>query len=314
MSTKVLIVDVHAEMYRDRLQAEFPELQFALFRGAAEVTGDLSDVDAMIMFGIELRDHMLVGAPRLTWIQSLATGVDHFLRCPALKPDVLITSGRGIHGPPMREQVVYMMMAVSRDATRQVEDHQHRIWARRLWSTLHGKTAVIVGTGVVGAAIGELLQAFGMHVIGVSRTPRQESGFDEIMPMDRLHDAAARADYLINVLPAAPYNFTLFDAAAFAAMKPTAHYISAGRGQTVDEAALIAALRERRIAGAALDVFQTEPLPPDSPFWNLPNVFITPHVGGYIVEYEDFIMPLIIDNMRLFLAGRQSEMRNIVAR
>ena len=202
--TKVLVVDVHAEMYGDRLHAEFPALQFAVFHGAAEVTGDLADVDVMMMFGIEMRDHMLSGAPHLKWIQSLATGVDHFLRCPALKPDVLITSGRGIHGPPMREQVVYMMMAVSRDATRQVEDYQHRIWARRLWSTLHGKTAVIVGTGVVGAAIGELLKAFGMHVIGVSRTPRREKGFDEIMPMDRLLDAAARADYLINVLPAAP--------------------------------------------------------------------------------------------------------------
>jgi D-2-hydroxyacid dehydrogenase (NADP+) len=312
--TKILIVDVHAETYRDALVAEFPRLQFALFHGAAEVTGDLSDIDAMIMFGIELRDHMLTGAPRLQWIQSLATGVDHFLRSPALKPDVLITSGRGIHGPPMREQVVYMMMAVSRDAARQVADHQHRIWKRRLWSTLHGKTAAIVGTGVVGAAIGELLQAFGMHVIGVSRTPRAERGFGEIMPMERLHDAAKRADYLINVLPAAPYNHNLFDAAVFAAMKPSAYYISAGRGQTVEEAALIAALRERRIAGAALDVFQTEPLPPDSPFWNLPNVFVTPHVGGYIVEYEEFIMPLIIDNMRLFLAGRQSEMKNTVAR
>ena len=92
-------------------------------------------------------------------------------------------------------------------------------------------------------------------------------------------------------------------------MKPSAYYISAGRGQTVDEAALLAALRERRIAGAALEVFQTEPLPPDSPFWDLPNVFITPHVGGYVIEYEDFIMPLIVDNMRLFLAGRQSEMQ-----
>jgi phosphoglycerate dehydrogenase-like enzyme len=214
----------------------------------------------------------------------------------------------------MREQVVYMMMAVSRDAKRQVEDHQHRIWARRLWNTLHGKTAVIVGTGVVGAAIGELLQAFGMNVVGVSRTPRAEKGFGEVMAMDRLHEAAAKADYLINVLPAAPYNFTLFDAAVFAAMKPSAYYISAGRGQTVDEAALIAALRERRIAGAALDVFENEPLPPDSPFWDLPNVFVTPHVGGYIVEYEEFIMPLIVENMRLFFAGRRSEMKNIVAR
>jgi len=314
MPTKVLIVDIHAEMYRDRLQAEFPALQFKLFHNAAEVTGDLSDIDVMIMFGIEIRDHMLQQALRLRWIQSLATGVDHFLRCPSLRPDVLITSGRGIHGVPMREQVVYMMMAISRDATRQVEDYQHRIWARRLWRTLHGKTAVIVGTGIVGAAIGELLQGLGMHVVGVSRTPRQAAGFDEMLPADRLLAAAAEADYLINVLPAAPYNFALFDAAVFAAMKATAYYISAGRGQTVDEPALIAALRETRIAGAALEVFQTEPLPPDSPFWSLPNVFITPHVGGYVVEYEEFIMPLVIDNMRAFLAGRLAEMQNIVGR
>jgi D-2-hydroxyacid dehydrogenase (NADP+) len=257
---------------------------------------------------------MLSGAPRLKWIQSLATGVDHFLRCPSLRQDVLITSGRGIHGPPMREQVVYLMMAVSRDAVRQVGDQKAHFWERRLWSLLHGKTAVIVGVGVVGAAIGELLKAFGMRVVGVTRTPRQVAAFDETMPTDRLADAARGADYLINVLPASADNIAIFDGEIFAAMKPSAYYISAGRGQTVDEAALLAALRERRIAGAGLEVFQTEPLPPDSPFWDLPNVFITPHVGGYIIEYEDLILPMIVDNMRLFLAGRRSEMHNIVTR
>ncbi|HEV3395693.1 MAG TPA: NAD(P)-dependent oxidoreductase, partial [Xanthobacteraceae bacterium] len=145
-------------------------------------------------------------------------------------------------------------------------------------------------------------------------TPRQEAGFDEMIATDRLLDAVRRADYLINMLPASDDNIGLFGAAVFDAMKPTAYYISAGRGQTVDEAALLAALRERRIAGAALEVFQTEPLPASSPFWNLPNVFITPHIGGYVIEYEDFIMPLIVDNMRLFLAGRPAGMRNIVER
>jgi D-2-hydroxyacid dehydrogenase (NADP+) len=312
--TKVLIVDVHAEMYRDRLLAEFPALQFALFHAAAEVTGDLSDIDVMMMFGLEIRDFMLSSAPRLKWIQSLATGVDHFLHCPSLKPEVLITSGRGIHGPAMREQVVYLMMAVSRDATRQTEDKQHRVWQRRLWSLLHGKTAVIVGVGIVGIAIAELLKAFGMRTVGVTRTPRKLTAFDGMLPADQLHEAAATADYLINVLPASADNAALFDRTVFAAMKPTAYYISAGRGQTVDEAALIQALRERWIAGAGLDVFETEPLPPESPLWQLPKVFITPHVGGYIVEYEDFVMPIVIDNMRAFLAGRQSEMQNIVAR
>ncbi len=312
--TKVLIVDVHAEMYRDALHAEFPALQFALFHKAAEVGGDLSDIDVMVMFGIELRDFMLSGAPKLKWIQSLATGVDHFLRSPSLKPDVLITSGRGIHGPPMREQVIYMMMGVSRDVVRLAGDQKAHFWERRLWSTLHGKTAVIAGTGIVGAAIGEALKALGMRVIGVSRSPRKEAGFDEMIATGNLAEAAARADYLINMLPASPENLDIFDAKIFAAMKPTAYYISAGRGQTVDEDALLAALRERKIAGAALEVFKTEPLPKDSPFWDLPNVFITPHIGGYVVEYEDFVMPLVVDNMRLFLASKTGEMQNIIAR
>jgi phosphoglycerate dehydrogenase-like enzyme len=314
MAAKVLIVDIHAELYRDRLQAEFSDLQFMLFHTAAEVSGALSDIDVMIMFGIEIRDQMLRDAPRLKWIQSLATGVDHFLRCPSLQRDVLITSGRGIHGVPMREHVLYLMLAISHDAKRQVEDHQQHVWQRRLWSTLYGKTAVIAGTGIVGAAIGEMLQSLGMHVIGVSRTPRAARGFSEILSIDELREAASRADYLINVLPAEPENSALFDAALFDAMKPSAYYISVGRGQTVDEAALIETLRQGRIAGAGLEVFQTEPLPPESPFWTLPNVFITPHVGGYVLEYEDFIMPLIVDNMRLFLAGRLNEMANIVSR
>ena len=314
MVTTVLIVDIHAELYRDRLQREFSGLQFLLFHKAAEVSGDLSAIDVMIMFGIEIRDQMLRDAPRLKWIQSLATGLDHFLRCPSLRPDVLITSGRGIHGVPMREHVLYLMLAITHDAKRQVEDHQQHVWERRLWSTLYGKTAVIAGTGVVGGAIGEMLQTLGMRVIGVSRMPRFARGFDEIVPSERLREATSKADYLINVVPAAPENSALFGAALFDAMKPSAYYISAGRGQTVDETALITALRERRIAGAAFDVFAAEPLPPESPFWTLPNVFITPHVGGYVVEYEDFIMPLIVDNMRLFLAGRLDEMANIVTR
>jgi phosphoglycerate dehydrogenase-like enzyme len=135
-----------------------------------------------------------------------------------------------------------------------------------------------------------------------------------MLPMAQLPAAAARADFLINVLPATAENALVFDHKIFDAMKPSAYYINAGRGQTTDEAALIEALQGRRIAGAGLDVFQTEPLPPGSPLWELPNVFITPHLGGYTSDYEDLIMPLIADNLRLYLAGRQSEMQNIVKR
>jgi D-2-hydroxyacid dehydrogenase (NADP+) len=312
MSPKILILDPHAETYRDRLHVEFPALQFAVAHKAAELPSDLSDIDVLISFGIELKDDFYQRATRLKWMQCLATGVDHVMRCPSLKPETLLTSGRGIHGAPMRETIVFLMMGVAREARRLAEAQKAHLWDRRLWSLFRGKTAVIVGVGVIGIATAKLLKAFEMHVIGLTRTPRITEGFDEIMPTDRIEAAAARADYLINILPATKDNLLLFDAAVFAAMKPSAYYISAGRGQTVDEAALVEALRTRRIAGAGLDVFQTEPLPADSPFWDLPNAFILPHLGGYTSEYEDLIMPLIIANMRLFLAGRLSEMQNIV--
>jgi phosphoglycerate dehydrogenase-like enzyme len=314
MTSKVLILNPHAEIYRDRLRAEFPTLQLVLAHDAAELPADISDIDVLISFAIELKDEFYRQATRLKWVQCLATGVDHVVRCPSLKPETLLTSGRGIHGAPMRETIVFLMMGVAREARRLAEAQKAHLWERRLWSLFCGKTAVIVGVGVIGVATAKLLKAFEMHVIGLTRTPRATEGFDEIMPTANLKEAAARADFLINILPATEDNISLFDGAVFAAMKPTAYYISAGRGQTVDEPALVEALRARRIAGAALDVFQTEPLPPESPFWDLPNAFILPHLGGYTSEYEELIMPLIVENMRLFLAGRQSEMQNIVAR
>ena len=314
MNTKILVVDGHAEIYRQRLQAEFPALQFLLARSPAALPADAADANVLISFAMGLKDEFFRDAENLKWIQCLATGVDHLFRYPSLRPEVLLTSGRGIHGAPMRETVVYLMMGVSRGVARLVDDQKAHVWDRRLYSLFNGKTAVIAGVGVVGIAIGQLLRAFGMHVVGVTRTPRPVEGFDEIIPTARLQEAAGRADFLINVLPATADNALLFGAAVFAAMKPTAYYISAGRGQTVDETALIAALRDGKIAGAGLDVFQTEPLPADSPFWDLPNVFITPHLGGYTSEYEDLIMPLIVGNMRAFLAGRQGEMQNVVKR
>lgn len=312
MTTKVLILDGHAEIYRDRLGAAFPGLQFVLAHGLSELPADLSNIDILIGFGIELNDDFYACAKALKWIQCLATGVDHVLRWPSLRADTLLTSGRGIHGAPMRETVIYLMLGVSRGVARLVEDQKAHIWDRRFYNLLMGKTAVVVGVGVVGTAIAQLLKAFGMHVVGLSRTPRAVEGFDEMLPTDRLREAASRADFLVNVLPANANNALLFNRAVFAVMKQGAYFINAGRGQTTDEAALIEALRENRIAGAGLDVFQTEPLPPDSPFWDLPNVFMTPHLGGYTIEYEDLIMPLIVENMRLFLAGQLVEMRNIV--
>jgi phosphoglycerate dehydrogenase-like enzyme len=134
-----------------------------------------------------------------------------------------------------------------------------------------------------------------------------------MIPTGQLARAAAEADYLINVLPGSEENRGIFSRAVLTAMRPDAFFINVGRGETVDEAALVESLRSRRIAGAGLDVFQNAPLTPDSPFWDLPNVVISPQIGGYFVGYEDQVIPLLMENMRLFLAGRVGEMQNVVA-
>src|SRR5439155_12331665 len=138
--------------------------------------------------------------------------------------------------------------------------------------------------------------------VGVSRTPRDAEGFDVVVSQAELTQAAAKTDYLINVLPGDAANRNLIGRDVFASMNPRAYFINVGRGETVDEAALIEVLSHRKIAGAGLDVFATEPLPADNPLWDFPNVFITPHIGGLFHEYQQMAMPLIIGNMRAFLS------------
>jgi D-2-hydroxyacid dehydrogenase (NADP+) len=313
VTTNVLILETFADRYADALAGQFVDLSIYRSRTVDEISISLETVDVLVAFGIAIDNAFLQSMPRLRWIQSLATGVDHFLRCPALRTETILTSARGIHGPAMRETVAYLMLTMSHDTPRLVRQQTQHRWDRgKPWPLLARKTAVLVGTGISGSAVGELLQAFGLRVIGVSRTPRAEKGFDDMVHADKLAETVREADYLVNIMPGGPQNTDIISRAVFDAMKPSAFFINIGRGETVDEAALVEVLREGRIAGAGLDVFRTEPLPADSPLWDLPNVFVTPHIGGFFDQYEDYVMPLLTENMALFLASRASQMRNIV--
>ena len=310
--TKVLVLETYAETYADHLRRSFPEIEVQTARSRAEAPDDLAQIEVMIAFGIALDDEFMGRLRSLKWIQSLATGVDHFLRSPHLRPEMLLTSARGIHGPAMRETVVFLMMAVSRNASRLVRNQAAHRWERFPWTLLARKKAVIVGVGHSATAVALLLKAFGMHVVGVSRSPRQVEGFDDVVGIGRLAAAASEADYLINILPSDPENHDRIDGDVFAAMKNTAFFINVGRGETVDESALVDALRSGRIAGAGLDVFRREPLPTDSPLWDMPNVVASPHVAGFFTEYEDYVLPIVTENMGHFLEGRPERMRNLI--
>jgi phosphoglycerate dehydrogenase-like enzyme len=311
--TSVLIVETYADVYAAELRKQFPSLHV---RTAASIKDEAvrpADADVLVAFGIAVDEDFLRKATRLTWIQSLATGVDHFLRSPSLRKDTILTSARGMHGPAMGESVVHFMLTLSRRTPQLVRDQAVHKWdRRRRWPLLCGKTAVIVGVGHSSTAVAQLLKAFGLRVIGVSRTVRQVEGFDAIVPTADLASITAEADYLINILPSTAQNAGLIDRTVLQAMKRTAYFINVGRGDTVDEEALIDCLRTGSIAGAGLDVYRTHPLPQDSPLWDLPNAFLSPHLAGFFCEYEDYVMPILMENMRLFLAGRSDEMRNRV--
>ena len=288
------------------------ELQVA--QSAADAHVEYDKVEILIAFGMGVTDALFTRMPKLKWVQSLATGVDHFLRSQTLARDVILTSGRGIHGPAMREAVLHLMLSINHDSNGLVLDKAVRRWDRREWPLLSGKTAVVIGTGVAGSAIASLLQALDMKVIGVSRTPRNVAGFDVVMPQAELPLVAAGADYVINVLPGSAENRKIIGAGVFARMKPSAYFINVGRGETVDEEALIETLKSGKIAGAGLDVFASEPLSAENPLWNLPNVIISPNIGGLFEEYQQMAMPLIIGNMSAYLSGDIGQMTNVIDR
>jgi phosphoglycerate dehydrogenase-like enzyme len=179
---------------------------------------------------------------------------------------------------------------------------------------LAGKTVVIVGIGAIAGELAKRCQAFGMRVVGVSDSRTAAPHVDAILPRARLTQAAALADFLVILVPHSEATHHLIGKDVLESMKPDGVLINIARGDVVDEAALIEALRAGRIGGAGLDVFHTEPLPQDSPLWDLPNVFITSHIGGMSEDYGEQVLPLLIENLTAYFAGTPQAMRYIVRR
>jgi phosphoglycerate dehydrogenase-like enzyme len=249
-------------------------------------------------------------ALRLRWIQSISAGVEEFAKPVLAERGVVLTSAAGVYDPGLAESVLGFLLALS---ARIVEDARLApgSWPAGGTRLVRGTSALVVGAGSIGTETGRLLRAAGVRVRGIARTPRApDDVFERIGGPGDLHAELAEADHVVNVLPWTPGTERMFDAAAFAAMKPTASFVNIGRGATVDEPALIDALRSGRIGGAALDVFDVEPLPADSPLWSMPNVLISPHRAGDHEDWPRDVVALFVDNLRRYLAG--DPLRNVV--
>ena len=258
-------------------------------------------------------DRLIDDAPRLRWIQALGTGTDGIIDLPSFRPDIAVTNIRGIHGATMSEAALVAMLALSRDLPRAVRAQDRHSWERWPSRLLDRATVGIFGIGAIAEALAPRCKALGMTVVGISSVKRTVAGFDRILARDELPDAVGDLDFLVVLTPYSAKTKNAIDEAVFAAMKPSAYIINLARGGVVDEGALVKALQQKRIAGAALDVFATEPLAADHPLWGMKNVIVTAHLGGLYDRYVDDAMPTIAHNLRCFLADDMKGMINVVA-
>jgi phosphoglycerate dehydrogenase-like enzyme len=246
----------------------------------------------------------------LRWVHATSAGAGELVRGAGLDRDaldrVVVTTSSGVHAVPLAEFAVGALLAVAKDLPGLVAAQRARSWpvVRQPLRELRGQTLVLVGLGEIGREVARLGKALGMLTVGVRRGKGTPPPFtDEVHGADRLPELAGRADAMVVSLPLTGETAGLLDRATIERLPPTCIFVNLGRGGVVDEAALVDALRERRIAGAVLDVFATEPLPPDSPLWALPNVLVSPHAAALSEHENERIVELFVANLRRYLDG-----------
>jgi phosphoglycerate dehydrogenase-like enzyme len=290
----------------ERLKAVAPGVQILKAKNEAEALILARNADAVIGTCAE---NILAAGKSIKWVQSYAAGVEDCLASPTLiERNLLLTNVQRVLGPAMAEHATALMLALTRGLNAFIPAQVEGAWrpnaaAGRL-AVLEGKTLLVVGLGGVGTQIARRGHAFGMRVIATRNSGRSGPDYVDYVGLpDELNKLAAEADVIINAVPLTPQTTEIFDQAFFASMKPTAYFINIGRGKSVVTSALVDALTSGKIAGAALDVVEPEPLPPDHPLWKAPNLVLTPHIAALSDHGFAERMDVVVENTRRYVAG-----------
>ncbi len=242
----------------------------------------------------------------LKMIYVLSAGVEVLPFELLIERNIIVANARGVHSAQMSEHALGVMLSFSRMLHKCILNQSRGVWDPRLtFSSLEGKTLGIIGAGHIGQGVAKKAAAFGMRILGVKRNGGTLEGFDRIYGTDALKDVLAQSDYVLLLTPLTKETYHLIGPQEFEVMRESAVFINMSRGDTVDESALIDALREKKIAGAALDVFHNEPLEPESPFWSMENVIVTPHVSGIVPRYVDLAMNMFLPNFTAYRKGEK---------
>lgn len=283
-----------------------------------DLAARVGEADVLVVSGY-WNNALIPAASKLKFIQSISAGTDQYDPAALREAGIRLASGAGVNARAVAEHAMALMLALARRLP-EARDNQHRkVWRGMISDPairedeMGGKTLAIVGPGRIGGRLAQLGRAFDMHVVALKRDVASGvDGAHEVLPIGALASVLPRADWVVLTCPLTPETTNLIDAAALARMKPGAHLINCARGKVVDEAALITALQEGRIAGAGIDVTVEEPLPPASPLWEMPNVLITPHMAGETRRYEENVLDLLLRNLAALREGGDLAVNAIV--
>jgi phosphoglycerate dehydrogenase-like enzyme len=294
--------------FSQRLRQDFPQLDISQVTDYENVAGNIADVE--IMFAFSLRPDQFLAARKLRWIHSPSAAVHQFMFPELINSDVILTNARDVHGPVVAEHVLALIFALAKQIPQAVRYQQQGVWGQEaMWEgdgrprEIAGAIVGLVGVGTIGRNVAKHAAALGMKVIAVREHPDKKPPefVDEVYPTSQLHELLRRADYVVLAAPVTADTTGMIGREQLASMKSDACLINVGRGSLINEIDLADALRNKRIRGAALDVFEKEPLPVDSPLWDLENLLITPHTAGMTEKLWERHYTLFSENLRRYL-------------
>ena len=302
----------------DQIKLRYAEMTVVHLPDYTRLAEELEDAD--IFVGWSVRPEQFARARKLKWIHATAAGVEQLMRDDIRQSGVVITNASGVMTVPMAEHTLGLILALARRLPSAVRYQQEKHWAQQdIWDEeprpleIHGRSLTIVGYGAIGRELARYARACGMRVVGVKRDPtRGAEHADQVVSNEQLDAALSEADFVVVATPVTLETQRFFNAGRFAAMKKTAYFINVGRGILVDTEALIEALQQRRIAGAAIDVADVEPLPPEHPLWSAPNLLITPHIAAVSERLWERHAELLFDNLERYFSGQP--LRNLVGK
>ena len=295
--------------FSERLRSEFAELNIVHLPDYKRLDAEISDAEIIIAWS--LRPEQIIAARNLRWIHSPAAAVHQLMFPELIRSDIVLTNAREVHGPVVAEHVIALIFALAKKIPGSVRLQQKHVWGQQLlWDELPrvrevaGATLGLVGLGSIGRPVVRSAKALGMRVVAVREHPEKGSeGADVVFGPADINELFRQADYVVLAAPVTDSTRAIANAERLALMKPGACVINVGRGPLVDEAALAVALREKKIGGAALDVFPKEPLVADSLLWDVPNLLITPHTAALTDKLWERHYSLFSENLRRYLAG-----------